>query len=283
MEISIKESCIKCGRCVKICPAHLFTIEAGVVQIPTTDGCIVCGHCVGVCENGSVCHSEFPVNKIHSIDYDSMPSAEQVLSLICSRRSNRAFSKQAVPTAYLDLILQAAHRAPTGSNAQNLKYTVVTNPEKIRQVAKITVDTFWDVACKLRNPFLKPLLKLVMPSVYKMLPMFDRLKADFDSGGDPILRGATTLIFIHNPASSRLGVQDCNLAYQNGSIMAQSLGVSQVYLGFVLMGIKQDKSKRRIAAALGIDGEINAAMGIGMPQFQFANYIDRRPIEVSKI
>lgn len=97
-----------------------------------------------------------------------------------------------------------------------------------------------------------------------------------------ILRNATALILIHTPGNSRFGCQDANLAYQNGSLMAESLGVSQFYTGFVCSAIHQDK-QGKLAKILGIQGKIHAGMALGMPAFEFPNYIDKKDIEVNRM
>ena len=78
-----QESCIKCGKCVRVCPSDIFTQErAGeTIGLVRVESCIVCGHCVDVCPTGSVSHSEFPPEKTHTIDYSQMPTPEQVMLL----------------------------------------------------------------------------------------------------------------------------------------------------------------------------------------------------------
>lgn len=94
-----QESCIKCGKCVRVCPSDIFTQErAGeTIGLVRVESCIVCGHCVDVCPTGSVSHSEFPPEKTHTIDYSQMPTPEQVMLLIKSRRSNRDIDLEARP------------------------------------------------------------------------------------------------------------------------------------------------------------------------------------------
>lgn len=55
-------SCIRCGRCVKVCPSQIFVQEkaGGPVALSKPENCIVCGHCVAACPTGSVAHAEFP-------------------------------------------------------------------------------------------------------------------------------------------------------------------------------------------------------------------------------
>lgn len=280
MELKIdinSDTCIKCGKCEKVCPASLFSYNRKNkgYEVHDKDKCIVCGHCAAVCPEGAVIHSEFPEETVHPINSKSLPAHEQVMSLIKSRRSNRAFSKEPIPAGYIDLILEAAHRAPTASNLQQVHFTVVSDPEMLRTIGQYTIDIFTSIKDKMTNPVVKPVVKKFMPNAYGMIPRFEALKESFDNGADPILRNATTVIFIHSPKTNLFGCEDCNLAYQNGSLMAESLGVSQVYTGFVLQAVKRDK-KDLFAKLLGTNDNIHAGMAIGMPQFQYPNYIDKK-------
>lgn len=278
------ESCIRCGKCVRVCPSKIFTQPAsgGEIGLQGIGSCIVCGHCVAVCPTGSVEHGDFPPQKVHPVDRDLLPSPEQVMLLCKARRSNRAFTAKPVPEETLDRILEAAHRAPTASNLQRVAFTLVTDPEKLHAISAFTVGVFASILRKLENPLLKPVLKRIAPQLYGYVPHFKRLISEFDKGNDLILRGATAVILIHTPSESRFGCQDANLAYQNGSLMAESLGVAQFYTGFVCSAVEQDRN-RRLAKMLGISGKIRAGMALGIPAFRYPNYIDRKDINVTKL
>lgn len=287
MEIALNvndKTCIKCGKCVRVCPAVIFTQEAGrgkigLQNVPT---CISCGHCVAVCPTSSITHSEYPAEKIHKIDASVLPTPDQFMLLCKARRSNRAFSAKQISEEALQQILEAAHRAPTASNQQQIEYTLVTNPDKLRQITEFTLGVFAPIVSRLENPFLKFILKPLLPALYGYLPTFDRLVKEYAKGNDLILRKATAVILIHTPEKSRFSCADANLAYQNGSLMAESLGVSQFYTGFVCAAIKQDK-KNRLAELLGIKGTIEAGMALGIPDFRYPNYIDRKEIKVNRL
>ncbi len=278
------ESCIRCGKCVRVCPSKIFTQPAsgGEIGLQGIGSCIVCGHCVAVCPTGSVEHGDFPPQKVHPVDRELLPSPEQVMLLCKARRSNRAFTAKPVPEETLDRILEAAHRAPTASNLQRVAFTLVTDPEKLHAISAFTVGVFASILRKLENPLLKPVLKRIAPQLYGYVPHFKRLISEFDKGNDLILRGATAVILIHTPSESRFGCQDANLAYQNGSLMAESLGVAQFYTGFVCSAVEQDRN-RRLAKMLGIPGKIRAGMALGIPAFRYPNYIDRKDINVTKL
>ena len=278
------ESCIRCGKCVRVCPSKIFTQPAsgGEIGLQGIGSCIVCGHCVAVCPTGSVEHGDFPPQKVHPVDRELLPSPEQVMLLCKARRSNRAFTAKPVPEETLDRILEAAHRAPTASNLQRVAFTLVTDPEKLHAISAFTVGVFASILRKLENPLLKPVLKRIAPQLYGYVPHFKRLISEFDKGNDLILRGATAVILIHTPSESRFGCQDANLAYQNGSLMAESLCVAQFYTGFVCSAVEQDRN-RRLAKMLGISGKIRAGMALGIPAFRYPNYIDRKDINVTKL
>lgn len=278
-----QNSCIKCNKCVRICTSVIFKNETENQKIETehVESCISCGHCVAVCPTDSISHSDFPNNKIHTIDKSLLPSSEQVGMLLKSRRSNRAFTSKPVPEEFLKQIVDAAHRAPTASNEQGVSYTVVTDPEKLKLISQYTIDVFSSILNMIK-PF-KSIIKLFSPEVVGLIPEFEEMRSLFLSGKkDLIVRNAKAVIFIHTPKSSRFGCQDSNLAYQNASLMAESLGVGHFYTGFVCVANGID-TKKRLNKALGIDGVIHAGMALGMPGFGFEKYIDRKDLNVNWI
>ena len=274
-----QEKCIKCRKCETICPVHLFSLKDGKMEV-IPDKCIVCGHCVAICPPYAIDHGEFPENKVHPFDRNSLPSPESLDLLIKSRRSNRAFSNAEVPEEFLERIVEAAHRAPTASNLQQLEMIVVTDSEVLKSISQATVDKFYGLATMLYKPFIKPVLKPLMPANYRYVPEFLKMKKMLSEGNDPILRGAVAAIFFVTPKDCRFGCQDSNLAYQNASLMAEALGVAQFYTGFVCTVAGMDG---RINKLLGIDGKIHAGMAIGMPKFKFDKYIDKKDIKVRYI
>lgn len=285
MELKINgEKCIRCSKCVKICPSMVFGQEGkgGEVKVVQAENCIVCGHCVGVCPTGAVEHTEFPETKVHAFDYRDYPTTEQMMLLCRARRSNRAFSDQPIPEEWLTQILEAAHRAPTASNAQGVEFTLVTDPAKLEQITSFTLGVFGKALRKLKNPLLRPLVKLMMPDALRYVPVFERLQREYEQGNDLILRKAKAVILIHTPKESRFGCQDANLAYQNGSLMAECLGVSQFYTGFVCSAIQQE-GEGGIEKMLGIEGRIHAGMALGMPAFRYVKYTDRKAIRVKRL
>ena len=187
-----------------------------------------------------------------------------------------------MPQELLDRIVAAADRAPTASNARQLSYTLVTDPAMLRGIAEYTLGVFGKLVKRMTNPLVRPWLSRLMPGAYRYVPVFKRLEREYAEGRDRILRGATAVLVIHAPKENLFGSEDGNLAYQNASLMAEALGVSQIYMGFVLMAVRQDKTGK-LSAMLGLEGRrICAIMALGMPKFRYPNYIDRTAAEVER-
>ena len=194
--------------------------------------------------------SGFPAGKVHEFDYSDYPAPAQMMLLCKARRSNRAFTAQSVPEELLQQILEAAHRAPTASNAQQIGFTVVTDPVRLREITGFTLGVFKNALKKMQNPLLTPLVKWLMPDAFRYIPVFERLLREDTKGNDLILRKAKAVVFIHAPRTSRFGYQD---------------------------------KKGTLEKKLGIDGKIYAGMALGMPAFRYKNYIDRKDLKVNRL
>ena len=83
-----------------------------------------CGHCVAICPRGAV---ELKDEAYLEVQYPltQAPTPEQLLTLICSRRSIRSFQHRPVPSEVWDKLLEAGRFTPTGGNRQRISYTVV--------------------------------------------------------------------------------------------------------------------------------------------------------------
>lgn len=264
--LNIKDDCIRCGRCVAVCPARILTqqdknSEIGIVNLRT---CIECGQCVSICPTDSVQHSLFPAEKVHSVDKTIIPTPEALLEIMRRRRSNRSFSDKDVPVEYLDMILEAANLAPTARNAQPLKYTLITKPSVLEDVHRATIEVCRRIYEKNKDSDDKQ---------DKGWAFYCRsLIGKYEDGYEVILRYAKALIMIHSnePAAAL----DANLAYQNASLMAESLNVGHFYTGYVRLFASMD-ADNLICNAMQIDQTLMAGMALGMPKYTFGKYVDR--------
>ena len=68
------------------------------------------------------------------------------LDFIYKRKSIRKFKNQEVPKDDLIEMLKAATYAPSAKNRQNWHFTVITNKDKIQEIAKVVADRHTEIA-----------------------------------------------------------------------------------------------------------------------------------------
>ena len=142
VKISIDQNqCAKDGICTRVCPKNIL-VQKGHLTIPEIfheEDCIACGQCVAVCRQGALTHSEFPEGSIQPIDKAKLPNETQVLELLGTRRSIRAFRDKAVDKRVLEQIIDGARFAPSGHNSQSTEYMVIEDKTTLEQISQLTV------------------------------------------------------------------------------------------------------------------------------------------------
>lgn len=149
-------------------------------------------------------------------DFSGYNLAAILADVIMHRRSTRRFRTEAVSPEDIDDILKAGIYAPSGSNAQNQRFLVVTDPEEIARIG-----------CK----------RFVWPYAVKDI---ERLKKRFPSG---ILGFAPALIFVFidsmgtDPLNrgeyhvwETLEPQNAGAAIQNMLLMATAKGLASCWV-----------------------------------------------------
>jgi formate hydrogenlyase subunit 6/NADH:ubiquinone oxidoreductase subunit I len=131
--VEFNEKCIGCGACVKCCPANVFEMVDKHPVVKKPGICIKCGHCVAICPEDALIHNKMPIGEFHPVE-DPNITIEQFNNLAQNRRSIRRFKKKPVELEKINQILASVRTTPTGENAQELKYTVISNPNFLKQI-----------------------------------------------------------------------------------------------------------------------------------------------------
>ena len=270
------DRCKRCGRCARVCPSAVYIQEKG--EVPTVrkaKNCILCGHCVDVCEADAIQHSAFPAEHIHQIRKELIPSPESLMELMKSRRSNRTITEKPIPPEALSDIIEAAYTAPTAENACKVVVTLLQG-EDIQAVEDATMKFYLGLAHVLMSKPIRPLTKLFLRSLYNEAAELFRFERKWRAGKRPCTCNGTALLVFSTPKGYDFGWQDCNLAYQNASLMAEAHGVSQIYMGLVQMAFKfigQRRTEKLMHLPPG--HKPFAIMALGMPAFNYPKYTDK--------
>jgi nitroreductase len=159
----------------------------------------------------------------------------EVLKVIKSRRSVRAYKPEQLKQEELDILIEAAIYAPSGSNAQPWHFTVIQDREVINHLNNVSKD----VLAKSGSEYGKRMTAS---------PNYD------------ITYGAPTLIIVSGKKDAPNSIADCSAAIQNILLAAESLNIGSVWLGLISAGFKVEG----VAEKIGVPDEYKPFYGIAL-------------------
>lgn len=133
----IADLCRQDGICASVCPAHVIKGPKGktpVMRPDKEDQCIACGHCMAFCPHGAARVDVLDPAQMLALDRSLLPGPDALEMLIRTRRSIRHFKKEPVPRPLLERVLAATRHAPSGKNRRPVRWVVVHEAAKMREV-----------------------------------------------------------------------------------------------------------------------------------------------------
>jgi nitroreductase len=159
-----------------------------------------------------------PLSACPPIQKKLLPDADALKQLLLARRSIREYKGKAVSRKLLAELIDVARYAPTGSNAQQVHWTVFQNPEDVRKLGGMVVD------------FMKIIIP-VLTDVERARRM-QRIVDAWDGGKDRVLRGAPHLMVAHCPADLNFPAVDCAIALTYLELYAYARGLGTCWAGY---------------------------------------------------
>jgi nitroreductase len=162
--------------------------------------------------------------------------ARDIIEIIRSRRSTRSFEDRPVLRKDLDLLLEAAIWAPSGSNSQSWLFTAIQNR---------------DILLKLNERLRQGFLVWTPDDDY---PAKHGAKAGAQREDFNFYNHAPVLIIASNRPNYENAMADCSLALENIFLAAESLGLGSCYIN-APHWLRNDKGVRDFLFELGIPRE----------------------------
>jgi nitroreductase len=169
-----------------------------------------------------------------------------VLETIRARRSTRAFEERQISRQDLDLLLEAAVWAPSGSNSQSWLFTAIQNPGLLSKLNEAVRQGFQSYVPDDDYPGKQGAKKAAQQESFNFC------------------HRAPTLIIASNRPGYENAMADCALALENIFLAAESLGLGSCYVNS-LHWLRDDPGLRAFLAELGVPREhtICSAAAIG--------------------
>ncbi|WP_439184820.1 nitroreductase family protein [Carboxylicivirga taeanensis] len=267
MTTILTDNCCNCLKCEKICPVSGINIDSKTIN----DECIECHHCGAICKTKAI-HNEYLLG--HTTQNTIQPyEFEQLMQ---QRRSHRNFSNRKIAPEIIAEFIENLRFSPTASNQQSLQFTVVTNPDKLLLINKLTITTLSKAFGGI-NAFTKPLLKLFLGN--NKLSKMEQAKQKFmnkkELNKQMICYNAPALILVHSETTpTGMPCHDANIWTGMAILYAELIDLCTCINGYIVNAAKRNKSLKN-TVNIPDTHTIYSALLIGYPKNRFENKVDR--------
>jgi nitroreductase len=264
------------------CESRVFELGETAGQVVRPEDCWLCGHCVAVCPVDAIHHSAYPLEDCPTIE--TLPSHEKLVMALRERRSLRVFRDKPVPRETVRQLVDVSRWAPSASNAQAVDWIAVDDPTQIARLSAEVVATLGSLARLLQNRPLRPLLVLALgrdraEDAVESADDFQRLAQAHARGADPIFHHAPVVLVAHVPRGTYFGRDDAVYAAYNLMLAAERLGLGTCHIGYLNAALERNRDLPRMLG-LPAERQIEVALTLGYPRFQFRRAVPRRQMEL---
>ena len=256
--------CVRCGQCTLVCPNRIFQRQTNndypVCIKDSEEICINCHHCVAACPGGGITIDGIGYHDCLEYDQNAAIRFDHIALLIRKRRSIRRYSDQPLDDRVIEQLLDVVRWAPTARNGLPVKWVIINNVIKVRELAGLVMD--W----------------------IKQQPHARRMIDAWDKGDDPVFRGAPCVIGAYtNDVTSHWSAMDTSIAVETLDLCAAAMRLGTCWAGLFVRAT-QSSEKTKFNKWLGLEetDTIHGGLMIGHIGDEVYQRIPYRP-EASKI
>ncbi|HJX13720.1 MAG TPA: nitroreductase family protein [Dehalococcoidales bacterium] len=262
-----KQTCTRCGACAAVCPGGFFIFRKGRYPRPIPaiqEFCLRCGHCVAVCPADSLDHREIPLAQCPPIEPSLKVTFEQFAQLARSRRSIRAYKDKKVPREEITRLIDVARGAPTGHNAQTVRWLVFDDRGEISRLSEIGADWMrWSVENK-----------------KGMVQFLEGVLKRQETGYDEFLRSAPAIVVAYAEKGNPIAFYDCVIALTYLELAAGTAGLGCCWAGLLQSAATGFPPMMEVLAIP--EGHVPCGcMMLGYPRYGYRRSPRRQPARIA--
>lgn len=277
-----QDTCTACGLCVDRCACFTET-DDGVTAEANVETCSQCGHCVALCPTGSIAHGRMDMDNFIPLDRRVSFDPDEFVQFLRQRRSHRRWQDKPVPRKVLERLVDVCRYAPTGSNVQTVEIIMIQDPERVRKLSELTVESFFKARDinRQRAEQYQARGMAVPEEITFLLQRLDRIcdrqAADQAAGLDRVFHKAPAVMIFTSPDLTSTPKDNCVIAAQTVVLAAMTLGLETCYIGL----FEAASTYPPIVKELGLEPghRVYSVLILGFPKVTYFRTVDRKPIQ----
>ena len=219
----------------------------------------------------------------HSLIKEGVPPYNSFLNLVLNRRSIRQFKDKAIPKDLIEKLLKVGRYSPTGSNSENVYYTVVQDKAIVAAISKHITKKMIKFVNALEVPQGRTFLKKSMPEeefnqAIENLPKSKRILERIEQGIDFWCWNGE-LIVIHGDKTIGGIPSNSSLAAAHIMLAAETLGLGTCSLGYLTYFINGSQTIRELIK-IPTNHTVGYSLTMGYPDVKYKRIPARKPLKV---
>ncbi|MFX0099415.1 MAG: nitroreductase family protein [Candidatus Hodarchaeota archaeon] len=266
------EKCVKCNKCLEICPLTQYLCFESLEDQYMGNMCIECCSCLAVCPEKAIrINDHVPDTLVGKI-----PSIDEALDLVKFRRTTRAFKKEKVKREDWDKLLEAVKYCPTGHNAQDTDIMIIESPEILQGISKICMELVKLFSKIMNISILRPMFKKTLGehpynTFAKAALFYEQQVKRVEKGWDPALFHAPALMLFIGPKTGKMNRDEADFAAQAVTLCAPTLGLGTCHSGLTMVAFEMKGRAMKKIVKIPKNQKVYSALLVGyaksLPQY----------------
>lgn len=239
-----EDKCIKCHKCINVCPFTVLGEREGFPVKRLNKNCIECMHCAAACPEGAITFKgESAVSRQFELKSAAETFADDLEQHVLQRRSYRNFRKEPVDREVLKHVLELTDWTPSAKNQHPHSWIVVDSPELIKAMMDAIVAYSKETG--------------VSPEVVTELE---------NENNNVVMGSAPTLILCYANNGAINAPADSAIAMTTAELMLQSRGIGTCWAGYLTRMCNAVPALRELLPELPENHSFYGAFMAGYPE-----------------
>lgn len=244
--------------CLELCPLRIIrkNEETGFPYVSDrlVAVCVRCGHCEAACPENAVTVDHPTLQSVPEPGPHDGITPAQLAAYCLERRSVRKYRQEPVDRSILANLFDIVRYAPSGVNRQPVKWIVVHDTSKVRQLTN-AVMTWMDESEQQKSLMAGKL-------------NFSLLLQSWREGNDPICRNAPHLVLACGQSADRIAAGDATIALTYLELAAPAFGLGTCWAGYFTIAASASPAVKALLD-LPPDQAVFGSMMLGYPAARF--------------